>query len=123
MSKVNFDSPFVSYEFDSPDEQLHSQILGDLNKQMIQNLLFQAAMEKIELVRTPETVQREAELQGVMNTLRSLLENSKAAELQVAQKIHEELGTHPTGKVTGLHQVFPSARMNEEDLPSNTSSF
>lgn len=123
MSKINFDSPFVSYVFESPDEQLQSQILGDLNKQMIQNLLFDAVMTKVGLVRTPETNQEEAELQGRIAILRSLLDNSKAAEEQMQEKIMEEMGRHPTGPVTHLHQVFPSARMNEGNVPDDNSSF
>lgn len=118
MGTINQDSPFVSYNL-SESEILQGQILGDLNRQVIQNLLFQVVMEKINIPRTPETVQLEAELAGKVVILQSILDNHRAA---VAQMSHQEPKSEPEPN-PDLSGIFPRARMSNGDIsfPSDNS--
>ncbi len=68
-------------------EELQSQLLTGLNKQMIQNLISQAAAEKVSLTFDPSNpsqfIQIEAELHGRIKTLQTLLDNSAQAESEL----------------------------------------
>jgi hypothetical protein len=106
MSKIKLDSPFVSYDFD-PEEEMSAKILGELNRQMIQNLLFKVTMERVNLEWLPENEKREAVLTGKIEVLREILdEHDQAVNLQSAA---HRYARHPTTTSQGMpiHDIFP----------------
>lgn len=74
---------FTSYQL-SEEEQLKGQVLTTENYYVIQNLICQAAEDKLSLKFDPLQpaifLQREAELQGQIGILRMLLEMSLSAQ-------------------------------------------
>ena len=83
MPALNHDNMFQSWVF-SPQELLQAQLLTTLQKQHIQNIIAQAAHEKTMLTFDPSNIpaytQQEAELQGRIRVLQSLLDLSREAE-------------------------------------------
>lgn len=79
MATINTDSSFVSWIL-TPQELQAGSILTTLQKQVIQNMIWQAASERISLPFLDENKQREAELQGRIAALTSLLDLSAEAE-------------------------------------------
>lgn len=79
MATINTDSSFVSWIL-TPQELAAGSILTTLQKQVIQNMIWQAASERISLPFLDENKQREAELQGRIAALTSLLDLSAEAE-------------------------------------------
>lgn len=118
MGTINQDSPFISYNL-SEQEILQGQILGDLNKQVLQNLLFMAVMEKINIPRTPETLQLEAELAGRIGILQAILDNHRAAIAQLHSP-EQQVAPEPNPDISG---IFPRARMSSGGIsfPSDNS--
>lgn len=109
MGTINTDSPFIHYVL-SEEEARQGQVLGDLNKQVLQNMLFQVVMEKLNIPRTPEYVQREAELAGQMSILQSILDNhAHASQVHAAP-------TAPESQDVNLHGIFPHTRRYAGDI-------
>jgi hypothetical protein len=79
MAIINTDSSFVSWIL-TPAELQAGSVLTTLQKQVIQNMIWQAASERISLPFLDENKQREAELQGRIAALTSLLDLSAEAE-------------------------------------------
>ena len=79
MAVLNTDSSFVSWTLTEP-EKLQGTLLTVLQKQCIQNMIWQAAEEKIKLPFKQENIQLEAELQGRILALQSLLDLSAESE-------------------------------------------
>jgi hypothetical protein len=79
MATMRTDSSFVSWNL-TDDEVKHGTILTSLQKQCIQNILWQHAEEKLALTFKPENLQLEAELQGRILALKSLLDLSRESE-------------------------------------------
>lgn len=79
---------FSSYEL-TPEEQLHGNILTQLQKQCIQNEIYLAAQEKLNLLVDPNnmygSLQREAELQGKIRALQNLIIYSENAEISLKE--------------------------------------
>lgn len=86
MATLDPNSYFQGWILDEREFLLGS-VLTTSNKQVIQNLIVQAAQEKVNLTFDPANphkfMQREAELQGTIKTLQTLLDNSASAEIQV----------------------------------------
>lgn len=76
-------SSFTRYQL-TPEEQQSGQILTTQNYYVIQNLICEAAEEKIALTYDPSNphafVAREAELQGQIGILKYLLDMSVASQ-------------------------------------------
>jgi hypothetical protein len=85
MAVLNTNSSFVSWVL-TPTELVQGTLLSSLQKQCIQNQIWQAAEEKIKLPFTDENKQREAELQGRILALQSLLDLSEEAEKETNQE-------------------------------------
>lgn len=117
MSQIKLDSPFVSYEL-TEEESHQSKILGDLNKQMIQNLLFEATMEKVNLEWLPQNEAREKVLVGKIEILRFILDNHDIASTEAATQMRTS--GHPTMMQEGvpIHQIFPRAPTQGIRLPT-----
>lgn len=79
MATLNLDSSFISWNL-TEDELKTGAILTSLQKQCIQNTIWQHAEEKLNLTFKPENVQLEAELQGRISALKSLLDLSREFE-------------------------------------------
>ena len=109
MGTINTDSPFIHYDL-SPEELRQGQVLGDLNKQVLQNMLFQVVMEKLNLPILAENTQREAELAGQMRMLQSILDNHNLA-IQTPIEQHE-----PEPQDVNLHGIFPHTRRYAGDI-------
>lgn len=75
-------SPFCTYSL-TKEEEKRGMILGVENLWVLQNLLAQYAKDKLELTHTPQEpylhLQRESELQGSINAVRSIIDNHYAA--------------------------------------------
>ena len=82
MATIRTDSSFISW--DLTEQELHAgAILTSLQKQCIQNIIWQHAEEKLNLTFTPENIQLEAELQGRISALKSLLDLSREFEKEI----------------------------------------
>jgi len=79
MGTLNTDSPFISYTLTEEEKYLGS-ILQQGQKEVIHNLLFSAACQKINLPWTPENLQIEAELQGKIRAYQGILDAHAEAE-------------------------------------------
>jgi hypothetical protein len=79
MAMINQESSFVSWIL-TPSELKTGSILTTLQKQVIQNMIWQAATERINLPFLDENKQRDAELLGRIAALTSLLDLSLEAE-------------------------------------------
>lgn len=79
MSTINLDSQFVSYNL-TEQETLQGQVLQVSQREVLQNMLFQQTMLKLNLKWSAENMQEEAELSGGIRMLQSILDNSKLAE-------------------------------------------
>jgi hypothetical protein len=82
MATVRIDSSFVSWDLTESELKVGS-ILTGLQKQCIQNIIWQHAEEKLNLTFIPENLQREAELQGRVLALKSLLDLSREQEKEL----------------------------------------
>lgn len=82
------ETPFKSYEL-TASEETAGKIFSIPQKLVLHNLLFTYAMEKLNLKYDPNEpmvfMQTEAELQGQINLLQFLLDESDATETQAAQ--------------------------------------
>lgn len=82
MSQVS-KSLFTRFEFNSREEYLAAVTFTDLNIMYIQNRIAEAAEEKVRLTYDPNNpsafMQREAELQGHINVLTSMLNEHEIA--------------------------------------------
>lgn len=86
-------NPFASYEL-TEQEQLTGTILTQEQTYVIQNMLAEAAIEKLNLTFDDSNValfrQREAELHGKITTLQTILENSEVSSKIVNQANSED---------------------------------
>jgi hypothetical protein len=82
MATIRTDSSFISWEL-TESELKAGSVLTSLQKQCIQNILWQHAEEKLALTFTPENLQLEAELQGRILALKSLLDLSREQEKEL----------------------------------------
>lgn len=80
---------FQRFSFESPEEELASQVLSFNQKCVIHNLIEEAAAAKLALKLDPTNVfpfmQAEAELQGKIGILAYLIETSAYAEQQLKE--------------------------------------
>ena len=81
MGTLSSNNLFQSWEL-SEAEVKEGTILYTLQKQVLQNRLAMAAAERVLLPFSPENVQRDAELQGEIRTLRWILDESERQELE-----------------------------------------
>jgi len=81
MGTLSSNNLFQSWEL-SEAEVSEGTILYTLQKQVLQNRLAMAAAERVLLPFSPENVQRDAELQGEIRTLRWILDESERQELE-----------------------------------------
>ena len=94
MGTLNSNNLFQSWEL-SEAEIREGTVLYALQKQVLQNRLAMAAAERVLLPFTPDNIQRDAELQGEIRTLRWILDESDRVELenrftQQSQQVQEE---------------------------------
>jgi hypothetical protein len=82
MATIRIDSSFISWDLTEQELQAGA-ILSSLQKQCIQNIIWQHAEEKLNLTFTPENIQLEAELQGRISALKSLLDLSREFEKEI----------------------------------------
>jgi len=79
MSLPDTHNPFHAFKL-AEDEILQGGVLSPLQKQVIQNMIAQHAVDrlnrKIDVDNIMKTVQEDAENQGYLKALRFLLENS-----------------------------------------------
>ena len=94
MAVINIDSSFISWIL-TPQEISQGAILTSLQKQVVQNIIHQKAEEKLNLTFIPENLQREAELQGWILALKSLLDNSSDAEKELITSIQSSNSQEP----------------------------
>lgn len=102
MGTINLTSPFISYNL-SPEEIVQGSMLTELTRQVLQNRLHQAVMEKIYIPRTAETVQQEAELAGVIRILTDILDANTSVQMAMPEAVPEQ-------SETSLADIFPRAR-------------
>lgn len=79
MAVINTDSAFCSWTL-TPEELKQGSTFTTLQKHVIQNMIWMAASEKINMPFLDENKQREAELMGRIAALTSLLDLSAEAE-------------------------------------------
>jgi hypothetical protein len=82
MATIRTDSSFISWNLTEAELKAGS-ILSSLQKQCIQNIIWQHAEEKLALTFKPENLQLEAELQGRILALKSLLDLSQEQEKEL----------------------------------------
>jgi hypothetical protein len=78
-------STFESYNL-GEREKTQAAILSPLQKQYLHNLRTDAALEKLSLTFLPENLGRDAELQGQIGILTTLLQASIDAETQLSDQ-------------------------------------
>lgn len=89
-------SLFTKYQFDTPEELISAYSFSLASRQLIQNLICEAAEEKVKLTYDPaepmKFVQREAELQGQIGILTMLLTgyNDNVELLKSQQSLDEQ---------------------------------
>jgi len=90
MGMLSSNNIFQSWEL-SEAEVREGTVLYTLQKQVLQNRLAIAAAERVLLPFSPENIQRDAELQGEIRTLRWILDESERIELEnsLVQQKHE----------------------------------
>jgi hypothetical protein len=81
MGTLSSNNLFQSWDL-SEQEVKEGTVLYTLQKQVIQNRMAMAAAERVLLPFSPENIQRDAELQGEIRTLRWLLDESARQELE-----------------------------------------
>jgi hypothetical protein len=92
MAKLSQDSLFQKWDINE-EERIQGSILTTLQRQCIQNQITAFAEERIALPFIDENKQRDAELQGSINSLKYLLILSEAAEKEL---ITPQLPDSPT---------------------------
>lgn len=81
MGTLNTSNLFQSWDL-SESESREGTVLFTLQKQVLQNRLAMAAAERVMLTFSPENVQRDAELQGEIRTLRWIIDESERIEIE-----------------------------------------
>ena len=113
MASINLDSPFIHYEF-TESEVRPADMLGELNRMRLQNYLYEATMEKLELERTDDTRDRAIVLTGKIEVLREILRNH---DIATAETNAELMQGHPTTMHEGvpIHKNFPNPGIRMPD--------
>lgn len=100
---------FTAYEF-SEEEALQAQVLSPLQEMWIQSMLADAASSKIKLTATRAEYdsywQQEAELQGQIGILSSLLAQSQEAKEKIREIIQEHSANSQEPDPQSPSQIF-----------------